>query len=77
MLTNMKNFGNQIFIFFDEKTFTVDPVFNKQNDRVVAFGNDISEHHRVSTTKHPASIMMLSVVASNGEKMPLFWFERG
>ena len=30
---------------------------------------------KVSTTKHPASIMMLSVVASNRENMPPVWFE--
>ena len=40
------------------------------NDRVVTYGNDVSEHCRVSATKHPASIMMFGVVASNGEKMP-------
>ena len=66
----MKNHGNQILIFSDEKRFMVDPVFNKQNDRVATFGKDISEICKVSTTKHPSSVMMLGVVASNGEKMP-------
>ena len=77
LLNDLKDHGNRVLIFSDEKTFTVDPVFNKQNDRVVTFGNDVSEHRRMSTTKHPASIMMLGVVASNGEKMPPVWFERG
>lgn len=31
----------------------------------------------MSTTKHPASVMMLFVGASNGEKMPPVWFESG
>ena len=39
------------------------------NDRVVSFGQDISDVRYVTTTKHPASVMMLGVVASNGEKM--------
>ena len=37
----------------------------------------MSEHRRVWTTKHLASIMMLGVVVSIGEKMPLIWYERG
>ena len=54
-----------------EIIYIFDPVFNKQNDWGVTFGNDVSKHHRVSTNKHPASIMLLSVVSSNGMKMPL------
>ena len=69
-LNDMENHGNRILVFSDEKRFTVDSVFNKQNDRVATFGKDISEIRKVSTTKHPASVMMLGVVASNGEKMP-------
>ena len=76
LLNNRKNNGNQILIFSDEITFTVDPVFNTQNDRVLTFENNASEHHRMSTIKHTASIMMLDVVASNGEKMPLVWLEQ-
>ena len=66
------------FLFFsDENIFTVDPVFNKQNDRVVTFGNDVSKHRRVSSIKYPASIMMLGFLALNGEKMTPVWLERG
>ena len=36
-----------------------------------------SELRNVSTTKHPASVMMHGVMASNGEKMPPVWFPRG
>ena len=62
--------------FYDEKTFTVDRTFDKQNDQVVTFENDVSERLRVSTTKHPASIVKLGVAASRGEQMPPVWFER-
>ncbi|KAF2364913.1 Transposase type 1 [Trinorchestia longiramus] len=61
----------------DEKTFSVHLLVNKQNDRIISFGQDISELWNVFTTKHPASVMMLGVVTSNGEKMPPVWFPRG
>ena len=67
LLNDLKNHGNPILICFDKKNFTEDPVFNEQNDRFATFGNDISEHRRVSTTKHPAYIRMFDVVASNEE----------
>ena len=66
LLIDLKNHGNRILIFF-----SVDLVFNKQNDRVITSGNDVSEYRRVSTTKHPTAIIMLGIVAS-----PI-WFERG
>ena len=31
----------------------------------------------MSTTKHPASVIILGVVASNGETMPPVWFDIG
>ena len=60
----------------NEKYFDVDFVFHKQNDQMVTFGNNFSEHLRVSRTKHSASIMMLSIATSTGEKMPPIWFQR-
>ena len=69
LLNDLKTHGKQSLIFAVEKTFTVDPVLNKQNDRSVTFENDVSEHRRMSTTKHSASIITLGVVPSNGEKM--------
>ena len=72
-LNDMKNHGNQILVFSNEKRFTVDPVFNKQNNHVATFGKDISEIRKVSTMKHSTSVMMLGVVASNGEKMLPVW----
>ena len=71
LLNDLKTHGNRILIFSDEKTFFVDHFINKQNERVIAFGNDVSEQRVFG------DIMMLGVVASNGEKMPPLWFERG
>ena len=39
-------------------------------------GQGISELRNVSTTKHPAYVMMFGVVPLNGEKMPPVWFPR-
>ena len=78
LLNDLISYGNQIITFLDEKTFTVDPVVNKQNDYVVRFGKDISDMRCVSTTKNPASVMMMSgVYASNRKKMPPVWFDVG
>lgn len=77
LLNDLKSHSNRLIIFSDEKVFTVDPVLNKQNDRVISFEQGVSKLRCVSTTKHPASVMMLGVVASNGEKMPPVWFEGG
>ena len=44
LLNGLKNCGNRFLIFSDNNSFMSDPVFNKQNDRVVTFGNDVSEN---------------------------------
>ena len=77
LLNDLKHHGNRIIIFYDEKTFTVDPVINKQNYRVVGFDKSIFDVRCKSTSKYPASTMMLGVVASNEEKMPTVWFDVG
>ena len=41
----------------------------------MSFGQEISGVCYISTTKHPASAIMLGVVASNREKMPSVWFK--
>lgn len=73
----MKHRSDRVIFFSDEKTFTVDPVVNKRTDRVVCFEDSPSELRHVTRTKHPASVMMLGVVASTGEKMPPVWFDAG
>lgn len=77
LLNNLKHNGDRVIFFSDEKTFTVDPVYNKQNDRVICFGDTSLAARNVSKTKHPASVMMLGIVASTGEKMPPVWFPTG
>eukprot|EP00096_Caligus_rogercresseyi_P012791 TRINITY_DN5471_c1_g1_i1.p1 TRINITY_DN5471_c1_g1~~TRINITY_DN5471_c1_g1_i1.p1 ORF type:complete len:230 (+),score=51.50 TRINITY_DN5471_c1_g1_i1:315-1004(+) len=77
ILSDLKHNGDRVVFFSDEKTFTVDPVYNKQNDRVICFGNVSNVIRSVSKTKHPASVMMLGIVASTGDKMPPIWFPTG
>lgn len=77
MLADIKHNGNRIIVYSDEKTFTVDPVYNKQNDRVISFGKTPPNMRSVSKTKHPASVMMLGIVASTGDKMRPIWFPTG
>ncbi|QQP52487.1 Putative transposable element [Caligus rogercresseyi] len=76
-LSKQQHNGDRVVFFSDEKTFTVDPVYNKQNDRVICFGNVSNVIRSVSKTKHPASVMMLGIVASTGDKMPPIWFPTG
>ncbi len=48
-----------IFFYSDEKNWDVDPVFNRQNDRVMSFSEPDLDDLTVPTTKHPAKVMML------------------
>ena len=52
-------------------------MFNKQNDRIVTFGNDVSEHgsvnNQVSSLNHDAWHRSIE----RGEEMVPVWFERG
>ena len=41
LLNGLKDHANRILIFSDKKTFTVDSVFSRQNERVVTFGYDV------------------------------------
>ena len=87
MLLNIfKKSRKAIIIFSDEKYFVVDAKRNRQNDRVLMTArgdkNDDDddaddEDKYVSTTKHPASVMMFGCVASTGEKCPPVYFPQG
>lgn len=74
MLLNwMKSNGNKVRIFSDEKLFTVDPVLNRRNSRYISGdrAEEVDPAIKYSPkTKHPAKIMMLGVVASDGKKCP-------
>ncbi|QQP53945.1 Uncharacterized protein FKW44_006602, partial [Caligus rogercresseyi] len=61
----MSEFGSTRFW----TTWTVDPVRNRRNDRYLSFG-DVDEMVRtLTTTKHPASVISLGFVASNGRPL--------
>jgi transposase-like protein len=78
LLNNLKSArAGRVVIFSDEKTWTVDPVRNRQNDRYISFGEIDETLRTLTTTKHAASVMSLGFVASNGIKMPLIWFPKG
>ena len=46
-----------VIIFSDEKTWTVDPVRNKRNDRYLSLGEENENARLLSKTKHSASVM--------------------
>ena len=70
-----KKAPTKVLVFSDKKNWTVDQSRNARNDRYLAYAVD--EVPPINQTKHPQSAMMLGVVASNGKKMPPFWFPRG
>jgi inhibitor of nuclear factor kappa-B kinase subunit alpha len=58
-------------IFSDKKMFTVDQVYNRRNDRCIV--NKGESATPVPKTKHPAGVMVLGIVASDGKKLdPIF-----
>ena len=70
-----KKSPSTVLVFSDKKNWTVDQARNAQNDRFLAFR--VEDVPPVNQTKHPASAMMLGVVASDGKRMPPFWFPKG
>ncbi len=71
----MKSHSSTIRIFSDKKNWKVDQTRNHQNDRYLAYC--VEEVPPIHATKHPASAMMLGVVASDGKVMPPYWFPKG
>ena len=62
-------------IFSDKKIFTVDQAHNRRNDRmVVKVGSKARPKFK---TKHPASVMVLGIVASDGNKCPPIFIKEG
>jgi len=53
--------------FSDNKIFKVEQVYNQRNDRYLAGSTE--EVKRVFWMKHPALVMVLGVLASDGKKM--------
>lgn len=77
LLNNLKSApAGCVIIFSDEKTWTVNQVRNRQNDRFITFG-DPNGADIITTMKHAQSVMSLGFVASNGITLPLIWFPKG
>ena len=62
-----------IKIFSNKKLFTVDCVINRRNDRFTVQKGESPPP--VCHTRHSQSMMMLGVVASNGEKCPSIYIK--
>lgn len=75
LLAYLKHHKATVKIFSDKKIFTVDQVYNRRNDRYLAQSTD--QVKGVFRTKHPAQVMVMGVLASDGKKMPPFFFKAG
>ncbi len=58
--------------FSDEKIFTLDRTANRRNDRWIC--KDPKDVPMVFRSKHPAAVMVLGVICSNGAVMPPHFF---
>lgn len=70
----LKNHGSIVKIYSNKKIFTVDAVVNCLNNRFI--GESVKEVKGVNRTKHLAQVMVLGVVASDGKRMPPYFFSR-
>ena len=70
-----KKTRSTVLICSDKKMFYVDQAYNRRNDRVVV--DKDAEVTPVMKTKHPQGVMMLGVVASDGKRMPPYFFPEG
>ncbi|QQP35714.1 Uncharacterized protein FKW44_024007, partial [Caligus rogercresseyi] len=72
VLNFFKHNGDTVKIYSDKKIFTVDAGLNRRNDRFLAeTRGQVEGYYR---TKHPAEVMVLGIVASDGNKMPPHFF---
>lgn len=73
--------AGKVLIFSDEKFWTVDRAFNRQNDRYLAPSGDSSsaaeEHRFMPRQQHAKGAMFLGVVASDGRVAPPIWVPAG
>lgn len=80
LINDMKHAApGRTILFSDEKIFTVDVCNNRRNDRWI--GNDPANVpdavKYTNSTKHPASVMVFGLVASDGKKMPPVFIPSG
>lgn len=78
LLKRFANGTHRAIVFSDEKVFTLDPVVNRQNDRILSqnIGTAIRDGKLAGKTAHPASVMVWGAITSNG-KSPLVFVESG
>lgn len=76
LLNDVKHSSGRVTIFSDEKLFCVDRVLNRRNGRYISTEKveDVPDHIKhVCKSKHPAKVMVLGVVASDGQKCPIIF----
>ena len=68
-----------VFIWYDEKIFTVEAVSHIQNDKLyVRDAGDLPEGNRTYLRRmKPARVMVWAAVASDGSKSPQVFIEKG
>jgi transposase len=79
MLAEMWRAVDHVFIWFNEKIFSLEAVTNTQNDRLYARdAGDLPEGSRNHFRRmKPAGVMVWAAVASDGSKSPLVFIEEG
>ena len=73
------NHSNKVRIFSDEKLFVIDAKFHRQNDRYLTKVPVKMVEPQVkynSICKHPAKVMVLGIVASDGKKCPVIFIDQ-
>jgi hypothetical protein len=76
LLNELEHKSMGVVFFTDEKNFDLDSVLNSRFDCYLSSkpAKEVPEHVCFKfRTKHPQSIMMFSLVATNGKAMPPFW----
>lgn len=79
ILNQLKRNRPGIILFSDEKNFHVDRVLNRRNDRYIELpDNPVSASSKFGArTKHPATVMVLGVLGSDGKVCPPIFVPEG
>lgn len=78
LLRRFQRGSHKSIVFSDEKLFTVEEKFNKQNVRIIAKNiKEANKHGRIVKRKaHPKSVMVWGAITADG-KSPLVFVEEG
>ena len=78
LLKRLGEAGHRRVLFSDEKLFTVQQSFNKQNSRILARSVEEANNkgRLVKRTGHPLQVMVWAAITSDG-KMPLLFVPQG